>query len=186
MRGASRDGRGRWVKTSQPASSSASSAASPPRAKRPTAARSARRSAPAGAARPASSPRARSASNRSKRVSGSFGASSTVDVVAAAVLGRQVDPPELEVARDVLEEVDELEPGADVVGGAHELLVVRPPEQPEHEPADRVGRVVAVPLHLVPGRRTRACAGRSGCTRSGAGTARAEGRTRGSSAGAVA
>ena len=67
-----------------------------------------------------------------------------------AVVGRQVDPPEREVARHVLEEVDQLEPGADVVGGGHELRLVCQLQQTEHEPPDGVGRMHAVVLQVCP------------------------------------
>ena len=70
---------------------------------------------------------------------------------AAPVLRRQVDAPELEVARHVLEEVHELEPGADRVARRDELGVVEPPQHAEHEPADRIGRVDAVLAQVVPG-----------------------------------
>ena len=143
-------GRGRCVKTSQPACSSASSAARPPRAKRPTPRPTRPPICSRSVAPAASRPRARSASKRSRLVSGSFGASSTVTSEPAAILGRQVDPPQREVARHVLEEVDELEPGADVVRGGDERLVAVEAEQAEHEPPDRVGGVDAVLLQVVP------------------------------------
>ena len=55
-------------------------------------------------------------------------------------------------------------------------------QQAEHEPPDRIGRVAAVLASGRPRSRTRRCAGPSGSPRSGAGTARAAARTRGSSA----
>ena len=71
---------------------------------------------------------------------------------ARPLLGRQVDPPEREVARDVLQEVDQLQAGADVVRERDQLGIVRAAEDAEHEPADRIGRVDAVVLEVGPGR----------------------------------
>src|SRR4051794_1739334 len=70
---------------------------------------------------------------------------------ALAVFAGQVHAAELEVARHVLQEVHELEPGADRVARRDELGVVEPAEHAEHEPTARVGRMDAVLLHLVPG-----------------------------------
>ena len=135
---------------SQCASSSASSAARPPRAKRPTALPTrppiaSRRRSPA-----PSRPRARRASCSRHRRSGSFGASSVVDAEPAPIVGGEIDAAEREVARDVLEEVHELEPGADVVRPGDELRLVRAADHAEHEPPDRVGRVCAVAAQRVP------------------------------------
>src|SRR5439155_3833650 len=69
----------------------------------------------------------------------------------AAVVERQVDAAELEIARHVLQEVDELQPGADVVARGDQLGVVVQAEQAEHETADGVGRVAAVLLQVAPG-----------------------------------
>src|SRR6266516_5423397 len=55
-----------------------------------------------------------------------------------AVVERQVDTAELEIARHDLEEVDELQPGADVVARGDQLGVAVQAEQAEHEPADGV------------------------------------------------
>ena len=66
------------------------------------------------------------------------------------VVRRQIDAAELEIARHVLQEVDELEPGADGVARSDELGVVEPPQHAEDEPAARVGRVDAVVLDVVP------------------------------------
>ena len=81
---------------------------------------------------------------------GSFGRVERRDLETAAIIRGKVDAPERQIARHVLEEVDQLEPGTDVVRGANQHRVVVETEQPEDEPADRVGGVVAVPLDLVP------------------------------------
>ena len=137
---------------SQSARSSASSAASPPRAKSATA----RPTRPPPSRRPSSSPDESSAARplgleleqppqlRARPVE-------LLDAEAAPVLRGQVDAPEREVARHVLQEVDELQPGADVVGERDRLQVVAAPEHAEHEPPDRIGRVDAVALQVGPG-----------------------------------
>ena len=66
------------------------------------------------------------------------------------VLRRQVHAPELEVARHVLEEVHELQPGAHRVARRDELRLVEPPQHAEHEPPARIGRVDAVVAQLLP------------------------------------
>src|SRR6266566_636940 len=68
-----------------------------------------------------------------------------------AVVERQVDTAELEIARHVLQEVDELQPGADVVTRGDQLGLAVQAQQAEHEAADGVGRVTAVFLEAVPG-----------------------------------
>src|SRR5438046_6955141 len=55
-----------------------------------------------------------------------------------AILPRQVDTAELEVAGHVLEEVHELEAGADVVRGGDRALVVEASQHAEHEPSARI------------------------------------------------
>ena len=172
-----RDGFGRWVKMSQPASSSASSAASPPRAKSPT-------------ARPRRPPiRARSVSPCAQQRRCALGLETeqraqlvarTVELriaEALPVLGREVHAPELEVTRHVLEEVDELQPGADGVARGDELVVVEPAQHAEHEPPARIGGVDAVLLQCRPTSRSPRRAGRSDSPRSAAGRAHVEGRT---------
>src|SRR5207248_489847 len=72
------------------------------------------------------------------------------DAEPAPVLGGQVDPPELEVARNVLEEIHELEPRADVVARGDEPGIAVAPEQAENEPPDGVGGVDAVVLEVGP------------------------------------
>src|SRR5205823_4886354 len=72
------------------------------------------------------------------------------DPEPAAVVSRQVDAAELEVSRDVLDEVDELEAGADVVAQGDGLGIAEPAEHAQYEPAARVGGVDAVALHVVP------------------------------------
>ena len=67
-----------------------------------------------------------------------------------AVLGRQVDAAELEVARHVLQEVDELQSRADVVARGDELRLPFEPQQTEHEAADGIGGVAAVLAQVVP------------------------------------
>src|SRR5581483_1648527 len=69
---------------------------------------------------------------------------------AAPVLGGEIDAAELEVARDVLEEVDELQAGAHRVARGHEAGIVEPAQDAEHEAAAGVGGVHAVPLEVVP------------------------------------
>ena len=115
------------MKTSQSARSSASSAASPPRAK----------SATPGPTRPPSF--------RSELLAGAQQAARPLgleleqppqrlvrlpqlgDAEAPPVFGRQVHAPQREVARHVLQEVHQLQAGADVVGERNQLgLVVRP------------------------------------------------------------
>ena len=66
------------------------------------------------------------------------------------IVCRQIDAPQLEVARHVLQEVHELEAGADRVARRDELLVVEPPQDAEHEATARVGRVDAVVLQVRP------------------------------------
>ena len=135
---------------SQPAASSASSAASPPREKSAT-------------ARPSRPPIcSRSTSPAAEQLRGSLrlepeqraqllGRPVERRVAERApVVRRQVDASQLEVARHVLQEVHELEAGADRVARLDELRVVEPPQDAEHEPAARVGRVDAVVLQVVP------------------------------------
>ena len=100
---------------------------------------------------PARRLRARAASYRSKLEE--LGARSVERGHAehAPVLEREVDAAELEIARHVLQEVDELQPGADVVARGDELGLVVEAQQAEHEAADGVGRVAAVLLQVVPG-----------------------------------
>ena len=73
-----------------------------------------------------SSAAARSASNRSSSRSSSLGRSSAGSPKRAPVLGRQIDAPELEVARHVLQEVDELQARAHGVARRDELGIVEP------------------------------------------------------------
>ena len=68
-----------------------------------------------------------------------------------AVLPRQVDPTQIQIARHVLQEVDELETGADVVRPRRELLVAGAAENPQNEPPDRIRRQRAVRLQVGPG-----------------------------------
>src|SRR5437588_7533367 len=70
---------------------------------------------------------------------------------AVLILGREIHAPQLEVARDVLEEVYELEPRADGVARRHELRIVEPAQDAEHEPSAGVRRMLAVVLQVVPG-----------------------------------
>src|SRR5205807_9418386 len=70
---------------------------------------------------------------------------------AGLVLGREIHAPRLAVARDVLEEVHELEPRADGVARRHELGIVEPAQDAEHEPSAGVRRMLAVVLQVVPG-----------------------------------
>ena len=57
----------------------------------------------------------------------------TMPVESPPVLRGHVDATEREVTRDVLEEVDELEPGADVVGGGDQFVVMAGPCAVESE-----------------------------------------------------
>ena len=142
------------MKTSQPARSSASSAARPParverdREPRPPAERPAQR-------QPLLQERAGAGALEAKKLGDGRrqrpGEVLVGDAEAPQVLLRQVDAPEREVARRVLEEVDELEPRADRVAHRDELGVPGPPVDAEHEAADRVGRVRAVLAHVLPG-----------------------------------
>jgi hypothetical protein len=68
----------------------------------------------------------------------------------ASVHDRQVDATELEISGDVLQEIDELQSGADVVARSNELRVVIEPQEAENEPPDRIGRVPAVLTEIVP------------------------------------
>ena len=139
------------MNTSHCADSSASSAARPPRANSPTA-RPIRPPIPSCNTRPpARRLRARAASYRSNSRSSGLGRSSAVTPNLHAVLEREVDAAELEIARHVLQEVDELQPGADVVARGDELGLAVQAKQAEHEAADGVGRVAAVLLQVVPG-----------------------------------
>ena len=181
-----RDGRGRCVNTSHRAASSASSAASPPRAKSPTA-RPIRPPIRSCSTRPPAS-RLRARVRLVAEQLEELGARAVErgDAEPAAVLERQVDAAELEIARHVLQEVDELQPGADVVARGDELGLVRRAAA-GRAPADRRGRPSggSTPSGR-PRSRTRRCADPSGSPRSAAGTARAEARTRGWSARAPA
>ena len=68
----------------------------------------------------------------------------------APVDGRQVDATELEITRDVLKEVDELQSGADVVARRNELRVMSEPQEAEDEAPDGIGRVPAILTKIVP------------------------------------
>ena len=67
-----------------------------------------------------------------------------------AILRREVDPPQREVARHILQKVDELEPGADVVAERDGLVVVKAAQDTEHEAAAGIGRVDAVVVEVIP------------------------------------
>ena len=66
------------------------------------------------------------------------------DAEALTIVARQVNPAEREVARHVLQEVDELEARADVVARCDEPRVAVQAQQPQHEPPDRIRGVPAV------------------------------------------
>ena len=141
------------MKTSYSARSSASSAARPPRAKSATERPGRPPSARASGKPRLRSERARSDSNRaSDRKRSEPGPAQLVlgDREAPEILLRQVDAAELQVARRVLEEVHELETGADRVAHLHEHGLVQAPVDAEHEPPHWIGRVSAVLPNLVP------------------------------------
>ena len=69
---------------------------------------------------------------------------------AAAVLLRQVDAADVEVAGHVLPEVGQLQRRADAIGQSRPLRVERL-AQIQHQPADRVGGVAAVVEQLLEG-----------------------------------
>src|SRR5262249_4189930 len=73
-----------------------------------------------------------------------------LDLEAATILGRHVDPPEREVAGNVLDEVDELEPGANVVAQCDRFFVVEPAQDTEHQASAGIRRVDAVVLDVGP------------------------------------
>ena len=73
------------------------------------------------------------------------------DIEPLAVLARQVDPADREVAGHVLPEVRQLQPGARQVGEPGVVVVVRP-RQVEHQMPDRIGRAGAVVEQLRIGR----------------------------------
>ena len=141
------------MKTSYSARSSASSAASPPRAKSATERPARPPSARASGKPRLRSSRARSDSNRSQRpeaLRARAGELPLCDREAPEILLRQVDTAELEVARRILEEVHELKTRADRVAHLHERRLVQAPVDAEHEPPHRIGRVGAVLPNLVP------------------------------------
>src|SRR5207248_6431294 len=69
---------------------------------------------------------------------------------APAILGGEVDAAERQIARHVLEEVDELQAGADLVAQSDGLRVVEPAQDAEHEMAAGVGGMCAVVLEVFP------------------------------------
>ena len=142
------------MKTSYSARSSASSAASPPRAKSATERPGRPPSARASGKPRLRSSRARSDSNRAsdrKRSEPGPASSRLCDREAPEILLRQIDPAKLEVPWRVLEEVHELKTRADRVAHLHERGLVQAPVDAEHEPTHWVGRVGAVLPNLVPG-----------------------------------
>ena len=153
-RAAARDGRGRCVKMSQPACSSASSAASPPRAKSADRPADAAADPLAAASRPPrAGPRARSASNAQQlaQLAGSAGrARSRRSAGGPRPAGRS--RPSARSRGTSWRKLTSWSPVQTSSRGGHELAA-RPSsrEQAEHEPPDRVGRVDAVLLQVVPG-----------------------------------
>src|SRR3954470_12156003 len=73
------------------------------------------------------------------------------DAEAPPVLGREIDAAELQVARHVLQEIHELQAGADVVALGNDVGLAVEAQQAEDEPADGVRRVAAVLAQVVPG-----------------------------------